>query len=199
MEIQFSDKNIVICIKPIGIDSEHGMIDELKKELDGEFFVVHRLDLNVGGIMVYARNKHTAAYLSKVIQENKMIKEYKAIVHGIVDEHDILEDFLFKDSRKNKVFVAKKERKGVKKAKLEYTRLATYQDTSLVHVRLYTGRSHQIRVQFSSRGHPLVGDHKYGSKDKRTSPLLYSYKLTFPYLNKEVSFENEPEFTNIYI
>ena len=198
MEIQFYDKNIVICIKPVGIDSEHGMIEELKNVLDGEFFVVHRLDLNVGGLMVYARNKHTAAYLSKIIQENKMIKEYKAIVHGIVDEHDILEDFLFKDPRKNKVFVVKKERKGVKKAKLEYKRLGIFNNTSLVHIRLYTGRSHQIRVQFSSRGYPLVGDHKYGSKDERTSPLLYSYKLTFPYLNKDVSFESEPEFTDIY-
>ncbi len=194
MEILFNDKNIIVCIKPIGLDSEHEVCDELKKIFKGDIFTVHRLDKNVGGVMVYARNKQTAAYFSRIIQENHMIKEYKALVHGKVDESGVLENFLFKDSRKNKVFVVKKERKGVKKAKLEYHRIAMDDNCSYVHIRLFTGRSHQIRVQFAHLGHPLIGDHKYGSKDKKTKPMLYSCRITFPYQNKECVFESDPKW-----
>ena len=105
MKIIFSDENIVVCIKPIGVDSEHGMIDALKQSIDGELFALHRLDKTVGGVMVFARNKQTAAELSLIIQNGEMIKEYIAKVHGKPPESDTLEDFLFKDSRKNKVFV----------------------------------------------------------------------------------------------
>ena len=157
---------------------------------------MHRLDLNVGGVMVYARNKFSAAQLSKVIQEGNMIKEYVAMVHGQPENTGILEDLLWKDSKKNKVFVVKRIRNGVKKAKLEYKVLKA-DEHSLIHVRLYTGRSHQIRVQFSSRGYPLVGDHKYGSKDKRTEPMLFSCRITFPYKKETVSFEKYPEWANI--
>ena len=194
MNVIYSDTNIIVIEKPIGLDSEHQVPEELKKSFEGDIYTLHRLDTNVSGVMVYARNKHTASNLSKAIQENKMIKEYKAMVHGIVDEEGVLEDLLFKDSRKNKVFVVKKERKGVKKAKLEYKRLAIINENSLVHIKLHTGRSHQIRVQFSSRGFPLVGDHKYGSKDKKEVPMLYSYKITFPYKGKEISFESNPDW-----
>jgi 23S rRNA pseudouridine1911/1915/1917 synthase len=86
MKILYSDKNIVSCIKPVGVDAEKQMIELLKDELKGEFFPVHRLDLNVAGVMIYARNKHTAAALSKIIQDGQMIKEYVAMVHGEVDE-----------------------------------------------------------------------------------------------------------------
>ena len=124
-----------------------------------------------------------------------MVKEYVAMVHGTPDESGDWEDLLWKDSKKNKVFVVKRIRGGVKKARLEYQRL-TQGDTSLVHIRLHTGRSHQIRVQFSSRGYPLVGDHKYGSKDIKTEPMLYSCKITFPYKGKEISFESTPEWAH---
>lgn len=194
MEILYSDQNIVVCNKPIGLDSEKQVPNHLIEQLGGEIYTLHRLDLNVGGVMVYARNRHTAALLSRCIQEGSMVKEYVAKVHGIVQEQDILEDFLFKDSRKNKVFVVKRERKGVKKAKLEYKRIKVIDNYSLVHIKLYTGRSHQIRVQFSSRGFPLVGDHKYGSKDEKTSPMLFSHRITFPYKGKIVSFEKNPEW-----
>ena len=193
MEILYSDKNIIVCIKPVGLDSEKQVPDLLKNELGGEIFTLHRLDLNVGGVMVYARNKQTASTLSKSIQDGSMIKEYMATVHGTPPESGDWEDLLFKDSRKNKVFVVKRQRNGVKKARLEFVRLSEG-ETSVVRIRLHTGRSHQIRVQFSSRGYPLVGDHKYGSRDKRTAPMLYSCKITFPYQDKNISFESMPEW-----
>lgn len=194
MKIIEYDKNLVVCIKPVGLDSEKQLPIELKNQLGGEIYIVHRLDLNVGGVMVYARNKQTAASLSRSIQEGMMMKEYVAKVHGIIEEYGDLEDLLWKDSRKNKVFVVKRMRGGVKKAKLEFKRLNVYEDASLVRIRLHTGRSHQIRVQFASRGYPLIGDHKYGSKDVKTSPMLFSCKITFPYQGKTVSFEAYPEW-----
>ena len=121
-----------------------------------------------------------------------MIKEYVALVHGTPPETGDWEDLLFKDSSKNKVFVVKKERKGVKKARLEFVR----QGEDLVRIRLHTGRSHQIRVQFASRGFPLVGDHKYGSRDDATAPMLFSCRLTFPHKGTEQVFEAMPPWAN---
>ena len=189
MEILFEDKHIVVCVKPVGMDSEH----EVPATLGGEVYVVHRLDKNVGGVMVFARTKAAAAALSKSIQDGTMVKEYVAMVHGTPPAQGDWTDFLFKDSSKNKVFVVKKERKGVKKARLEFMRL-TEGDPALVRIRLHTGRSHQIRVQFSSRGYPLVGDHKYGSRDNSPVPMLFSCRLAFPLLGKELTFEALPEW-----
>ena len=193
MEILFSDEQIVLCIKAVGQDSEHDVPAALEGQLGGSFFPVHRLDQNVGGLMVYARTKAAAAALSKAVQEGTMVKEYVALVHGTPPESGDWTDFLFKDSSKNKVFVVKKERKGVKKARLEYTRL-TDADPSLVRIRLHTGRSHQIRVQFASRGFPLVGDRKYGGKDDSPAPMLFSCRLTFPLSGETKSFEYLPEW-----
>ena len=196
MQIIHHDKDLVIIVKPVGLDAEHDIPSKIKEVLGGEVFTLHRLDLNVGGVMVYARNKQTAAILSRTIENHEMIKEYVAMVHGTPDESGILEDLLFKDSHKNKVFVVKRERKGVKKAKLEYQRL-TSGETSVVHIRLHTGRSHQIRVQFASRNFPLVGDHKYGSKDNVKLPMLYSCKITFPFKGQTLTFEAYPEWYNV--
>ena len=193
MEIIYQDSNIVVCVKPVGVDSEHGVPGLLTDALGGEFYTLHRLDVNVGGIMVYARNKKTAAMLSKCIADGKMIKEYVAMVHGMPPETGDWEDLLFKDSRKNKVFVVKKMRSGVKAARLEYKRL-TAGECALVRIRLHTGRSHQIRVQFSSRGYPLVGDHKYGSRAEETAPMLFSCAVTFPYKGENRCFEAYPSW-----
>ena len=193
MEILFSDKNIVVCVKSVGLDSEHEVPAALCEQLGGECFPIHRLDKNVGGVMVFARTKQAAAALSKAVQEGTMVKEYVALVHGTPPETGDWTDLLFKDSSKNKVFVVKKERKGVKKARLEFSRLAQG-ETSLVRIRLHTGRSHQIRVQFSSRGFPLVGDRKYGGRDDSPAPMLFSCKLTFPYGKGTVEFEKLPEW-----
>ena len=193
MEILFSDKSIAVAVKPVGLDSEQEMPQALKEALGGEIFPLHRLDKNVGGVMVYARTKEAAARFSRLIQENKLVKEYVALVHGTPPESGDWEDLLFKDSQKNKVFVVKRERKGVKKARLEFRRL-TEGESSLVRIRLHTGRSHQIRVQFASRGFPLVGDHKYGSRDGATAPMLFSCRLTFPHGGKEQTFEALPDW-----
>ena len=193
MEIIFSDKQIAVIVKPVGLDSEHAVPAALAEQLGGEFYPIHRLDQNVGGVMVFARTKHSAAALSKAVQEGTMVKEYVAQVHGTPPETGDWTDLLFKDSTKNKVFVVKKERKGVKKARLEFRRL-TGGDTSLVRIRLHTGRSHQIRVQFASRGFPLVGDRKYGGKDEASAPMLFSCKLTFPYGKQLVEFEKLPDW-----
>ena len=193
MEILYSDKQIIVCVKPVGLDSEHEVPAALKEQLGGEIFPIHRLDKNVGGVMVYARTRQAAAALSKAVQEGTMVKEYVAQVHGIPPENGDWTDLLFKDSSKNKVFVVKKERRGVKKARLEFKRL-TEGEASLVRIRLHTGRSHQIRVQFSSRGFPLVGDHKYGARDDSPAPMLFSCKLTFPYGKRIAEFEKLPDW-----
>jgi len=193
MEILYSDKQIAVCVKPVGLDSEMEVPAALKEQLGGEIFPIHRLDKNVGGVMVFARTKQAAASLSKAVQEGAMVKEYVTMVHGTPPESGDWEDLLWKDSKKNKVFVVKRQRAGVKKARLEFTRLSAGEN-SLVHVRLHTGRSHQIRVQFSSRGFPLVGDHKYGSRDERKEPMLFSCCITFPYQGETKVFEKFPEW-----
>ena len=195
METIYSDRDMAVIIKPVGMDSEHDVPAAISERLGGEVFPIHRLDLNVGGVMVFARTKQAAAQLSKLVQEGRLVKEYRALVHGTPPEAATWQDFLFKDSRKNKVFVVKKERKGVKKASLEFTRL-TVADPSLVHIRLHTGRSHQIRVQFASRGFPLVGDHKYGSRDEHKAPALFSCRISFPWKGSEKVFEAFPEWGN---
>lgn len=189
MEILYSDNQIIVLVKPVGLDSEH----DIPAALGGDIYPIHRLDKNVGGVMVFAKTKAAAALLSKAVQDGSMVKEYLALVHGMPPESGDWEDWLFKDSRKNKVFVVKKQRAGVKKARLEFTRITTG-DPSLVHVRLHTGRSHQIRVQFASRGFPLVGDHKYGSRDEATAPMLFSCRIRFPYGGAVRVFEAMPDW-----
>ena len=193
MEILYQDSHFAVCVKPVGLESETEVPEELKKQLGGAFFPIHRLDKNVGGVMVFARTKQAAAVLSKAVQEGRMVKEYVAFVHGLPPETGDWTDLLWKDSAKNKAFVVKRERRGVKQARLEFARLAAG-EPSLVRVRLHTGRSHQIRVQFASRGYPLVGDHKYGARDNESAPMLFSCCISFPYQGKEYRFEALPQW-----
>ena len=193
MEILYHDKKIVVCIKPVGLDSEHEMVSALQEQLGGTIYSLHRLDKNVGGVMVFACTKEAAAKCSRMIQDGSMVKEYVAMVHGVPDMEGDWEDLLFKDSRKNKVFVVKRQRAGVKKARLTYRRFGDT-DPCPVRIRLYTGRSHQIRVQFSSRGFPLVGDHKYGARDTETAPKLFCCAISFPWNGENRYFEQLPSW-----
>lgn len=196
MDILYSDRDIAVCIKPVGLDSEKEVPAALAEALGGESFPVHRLDKNVGGVMVYARTRQAAAALSKTIQEGGIVKEYVALVNGTPPESGDWTDLLWKDNKKNKVYVVKRMRQGVKEARLEYKRLSEGQ-ISLVHVRLHTGRSHQIRVQFASRGFPLVGDHKYGARDASPVPMLYSCRITFPWQGETKVFESLPDWAKV--
>ena len=195
MQFLYHDKDLAVIIKPVGLDSESAVPAAIIAELGGECYTIHRLDLNVGGVMVYARTKQAAAALSRAVQEGTMVKEYVALVHGNPEDTGDWTDYLLKDMKKNKVFVVDRPRKGVKDARLTYQRLSET-DPALVRIRLYTGRSHQIRVQFASRKHPLVGDHKYGARDTHTEPMLHSCCLTFPWKGKQLRFEHLPTWAD---
>lgn len=193
MQILYQNSGIIVAVKPVGLDSECQFPEALKAQLGGECFPIHRLDQNVGGVMVYARTRQAAAALSRAVQDGSMIKEYIAGVHGNPPESGNWEDLLWKDSSKNKVFVVTRERRGVKKARLEYHVIGG-QEPTFVRIQLFTGRSHQIRVQFASRQFPLYGDRKYGARDDCTAPLLFSCALTFPYQGKQMHFEQLPDW-----
>ena len=206
LEILFEDKEIVAAIKPVGVSSqdngENSMPMLLRKATGSDYIaVLHRLDTAVSGVMVYAKTKSAAAALSAQIQSGEFNKTYLAVVGGIpTDKSGTFEDLLFKDSSKNKSFVVKSERKGVKKAILNYETLGTVNldngDISLVKVNLITGRTHQIRVQFSSRKMSLLGDKRYGSHF--SCPIaLFSHFIAFnhPSSNEKMIFSAEPDYT----
>lgn len=213
LNVLYEDSDLIVCVKPVGVLSE-GQADKndnmnylLAQYFDGrgesaQSFCVHRLDRAVGGTMVYAKTQRAAAKLSGIISSNEMQKEYLAIICGAPEnERGIYKDLLFKDSTKNKSFVVKRMRKGVKEASLEYELVKTAQaqekTLSLVKIRLHTGRTHQIRVQFSSRRTPLLGDGKYGSSDNNCTVSLWSHRLSFrhPFSGKEIDFCSLPDNT----
>lgn len=196
MDILYQTKDIVVCIKPVGVDSEKGMPGLLAEALGGSFYPVHRLDQGVGGLMVFARSPKAAAELGILIAQGQLSKEYLALIHGCPEDTEgRMEDLLWKDSRKNKVYVVSRQRAGVKKAALRY-RVLRKGEKSLVRVYLQTGRSHQIRVQFASRGFPLVGDHKYGSRSRETQIHLFSAALEFPWKGETLRFEDKPQWAD---
>lgn len=183
MEIVYDDKSICVCVKDVGVSSENGGMPELIKESTGarEVFCVHRLDRDVGGVMVYAKSSAAAAALSAAIAGRNFRKEYLAVAEGSPEKRGELHDLLFHDAAKNKTYVVKRMRKGVKEASLEYETLGSGDGLSLVRILLHTGRSHQIRVQFASRKMPLCGDGKYGSSRRELPLALWAYSLTFPH------------------
>ncbi len=195
--------DFVVCRKPAGIltlpseSGEASLIDILSEQLSHsghtELFPVHRLDRTTEGIVVFAKRKGAAARLSQIFSAHENKKEYLCVVHGIMQrQSDTLADLLFADKRANKAYIVDKERKGVKKASLSYEVLATAthreRDISLLRVRLYTGRMHQIRAQLSHRGHPLLGDGKYGSRENSCSTALFAERLAFSFDGKDHEF-----------
>ncbi len=206
MKILFQDNDVIVIVKPVGVPSEttqrgeKGILDLLKNQYGlTDVFLLHRLDRNVGGVMVFAKNKKSAACISKQIQENTFKKTYLAVTDGILEEKQgVYKDLLFKDSSKNRSFVVNRMRKGVKEASLEYAVLNETENKSLVKVTLHTGRTHQIRVQFSSRKTPLCGDVKYGSKDRTGDIALFSHSISFthPATKEIMTFTEFPDKIN---
>ena len=194
--IVYEDSEILVCRKPAGVISEEGGLPELLKRESGaaEIYCVHRLDRETAGLMVYAKTKRAAAALSSTISAGKLHKEYLAVVQGETPEGGELRDLLYRDAKKNKSYVVKRMRRGVREAVLRYETLERREGLSLVRVELQTGRSHQIRVQFASRGFPLVGDGKYGSVFRDSPLALFASSLSFPHpvTGEALSFSAEP-------
>ncbi len=205
IKILYEDKFITVCVKApliLSQQDEKGsadLVSMLSQQTNVQHKCVHRLDFGVGGTMVYAKNEVAAAKLSASIQNRSFEKEYLAVIYDAPQEKcGVYKDLLFKDSKKNKSFVVGRVRKGVKEASLEYKLLDTKETEkgmlSLVWIKLHTGRTHQIRVQFASRKTPLYGDGKYGSKTNEKVTALWSYKTTFPHplTRKNISFQSIP-------
>ena len=196
LEVQ---KSLVICVKPAGVASQgedaQALPALLAEEVGKPVYCLHRLDQAVGGVMVFARTKQAAAAMGRAIQENRLEKEYLAVLEKRPKEDEgALRDLLFHDRFKNKTFVVSRARKGVKEARLHYRVLEEAADGAcLVHVFLETGRTHQIRVQFASRGCTLLGDGKYGSRSGDKGPALWSYALTVPMGENEKRFCKLPQ------
>lgn len=200
IEILYQDGALLVCVKPAGVPSE-GMGEDalpvlLSRQTGGPVFPVHRLDQAASGLMVLARSREAAAALSAAVAEGRMEKEYFALLSGAPEPPEgRLEDLLFKDSRRGKVFVVKSLRRGVRPAALTYRVLQRQGEISLVRAALETGRTHQIRVQFASRGMPLLGDGKYGSRIKG-GLMLWSCRLAFPHPSdgRRMAFYRAPDW-----
>lgn len=198
-EILYADAAVAVVVKPAGVlsqgDAENAMPALLQKQLGGTIFPVHRLDQPTGGVMVYARTQDAAAKLSAQMQSEAFGKEYLAVLDGTPEPAEgELHDLLFFDRQKGKSYAVRRKRAGVKDARLAYRVLAQAEGLTLVRVRLFTGRTHQIRVQFSSRGWPLTGDGKYGSRNNRCAPALWSAELHFahPVTGETLIFRSQP-------
>lgn len=201
MEILYSDAEILVCIKPPRVLStdEPGGLPELVRQALGDpnadVRTVHRLDRAVSGLIILARNKAAASKLSRQIREGGFDKEYLAVVHGVPGEEEgTLKDLLFRDKARKMTFVADSPGKGAQEAILHYRVLARREEMSRLRIRLETGRTHQIRVQFASRGLPLVGERKYAEQNDPCQIALWSYRLEFdhPATGERVAFEKAP-------
>ncbi len=199
--VLYSDAALAVCIKPAGVLSEAaGMPALLAAQLGGEFFCVHRLDRDVGGVMVYARTAGAAAALSAAVAARQVEKTYLAICCGRPEQSSgTLRDLLYHDRARNKTYVVQRQRRGVKEAVLDYAVLAAAETDAgpltLLRIALGTGRSHQIRVQFASRRLPLAGDAKYGSPVRSGGIALWSEALRFahPETGEALAFEARPQ------
>ena len=206
VDILYKDDDIIVCIKPPRVLStdEPGGLPELIRQALGDpqadVRTVHRLDRVVSGLMVLARNAGAASELSRQIREDEFEKEYLAVVHGAVEESGTLTDLLYRDKARKMTMVADRPGKGVQEAVLHYRRIDVVEGFSKVRIRLGTGRTHQIRVQFASRGNPLAGERKYAQLPDTCEIALWSYRLGFrhPCTGEAMTFSKEPPKTDIW-
>ncbi len=205
-EILYEDNHLLICSKAPGIpsqptpDRQSDLLTALQSRYN-TIYPVHRLDTPTGGVIVFARTQVAAAKLSQLVQDHALFKKtYLAVVAPLpVPPEGEMQDLLFHDKRVNKAFVVDSKRKGAKDAVLDYKTLATTQDGhALLRLQLHTGRTHQIRVQCASRGFPLVGDGKYGSREKAPFAALWASQLYFPHpiTQKPLAAWSLPEITD---
>lgn len=201
MELLYLDKDIVVCIKParvLSTDEPGGLPDLIRQELgnpEADIRTVHRLDRVVSGVMVLARNAKSASELSRQIREDQFAKEYLAVIHGLpMENKGTLVDLLYRDKARKMTMVAAEPGKGVQEAILDYEVLDRMEDLAKVRIRLHTGRTHQIRVQFASRGMPLVGERKYCTLEDPCEIALWSHSIGFhhPTTGKWMTFAQHP-------
>ena len=201
MELVYVDDDVLVCLKPARVLStdEPGGVPDLAREAlvdpKADVRTVHRLDRVVSGLMVLARNAKAASELSRQIREDEFEKEYQAVVHGTPDEdRGTLVDLLGRDKARKMTFVATEMAKGVQEAVLDYRVLSKNENHTRVQIRLHTGRTHQIRVQFASRGMPLVGERKYSTLEDPCEIALWSCRIGFthPVTGERMVFEHEP-------
>ena len=201
MELLYTDRDILVCIKPARVLStdEAGGLPDLCRQALGEpnadVRTVHRLDRVVSGLMVLARNAKSASELSRQIREGEFEKEYMAVVHGCPDApNGTLKDLLGRDKARKMTYVAQEPAKGVQEAILHYQLQGSCAGLSKVRIQLETGRTHQIRVQFASREMPLVGERKYSELDDPCEIALWSYRIAFshPATGERMEFVHQP-------
>ncbi len=201
IEICYEDADVLVCVKPprvLSTDEPGGLPSLLRQTLgepEADIRTVHRLDRVVGGLMVLARNPRAASELSRQVREGAFEKQYWAVLHGTPEQkEDTLCDLLGRDKARKMTFVADASAKGVQEARLSYQVLAQKEDASLVQIQLHTGRTHQIRVQFASRGYPLWGERKYSTRDDPCEIALFSQKIGFfhPKTGEWMEFRHEP-------
>ena len=205
MELLYVDEAVVVCIKParvLSTDEPGGLPEQVRQALGdprADVRTVHRLDRVVSGVMVLARSAEAASELSRQVREDEFSKEYLAVLHGVPKSPEgTLTDLLYRDKARRMTMVAREPGKGVQEAVLDYRVLGTAEGLSKVAVLLHTGRTHQIRVQFSSRGLPLVGERKYSELDDPCEIALWSHKIGFthPLTGEQMEFSQEPPKEN---
>ena len=201
VKIIYQDEDIIVCVKPprvLSTDEPGGLPELLRTQLgnpNADIRTVHRLDRVVSGLMVLARNYESAAELSRQIREDIFGKEYLAVLHGVPSEASAtLHDLLGRDKARKMTYVADAPGVGIQEACLSYRILAKKEEACLVQIQLHTGRTHQIRVQFSSRGFPLWGERKYSERNDPCEIALLSHKIAFvhPKTKKQMTFSVNP-------
>lgn len=211
VNIIYEDNHVLVVEKPVNVpvqedeSNDPDLLTILKNDLKERYNkpgnvylgLIHRLDRPVGGVMVFAKTSKAASRLSDQVRLRKLGKVYLAVVHGRLDKREgTLEDYLLKDSKTNIVSVVDKKVPGAKQAVLDFGVMKEFEGLSLVRIKLHTGRSHQIRVQFSNYGHPLYGDQKYGQNLNKPGQqiALWSHEIIFhhPVTKEEMRFKSEP-------